>query len=134
MQYPGQRVQINVKFVPQVCIVRQEESTRWYQYTFIDEYSHFRYLEAFPEHSTYSSALFIQHCVKRFPYIILLNAFKLTMALNLPTVLLVKMNQSQRCLKKLLLSLASGTVSIMAKSHAMRPFSPSHRAAAVAGE
>ena len=70
MQYPGQRVQIDVKFVPKVCIVGQAEPTQWYQYTFIDEYSRFRYLEAFPEHSTYSSALFIQHCVKRFPYAI----------------------------------------------------------------
>ncbi|MCI7255227.1 MAG: hypothetical protein MR483_08135, partial [Bacteroidales bacterium] len=26
--------------------------------------------EAFPKHSTYSSTLFIQHCVKRFPYAI----------------------------------------------------------------
>ncbi len=41
-----------------------------YQYTFIDEYTRFRYLEAFSEHSAYSSALFIQHCVKRFPYAI----------------------------------------------------------------
>ena len=70
MQYPGQRVQIDVKFVPQVCIVGQEEPTQWYQYTFIDEYSRFRYLEAFPDHSSYSSALFIRHCVQRFPYAI----------------------------------------------------------------
>ena len=70
MSYPGQRVQIDVKFVPKICIVGQEEPTQWYQYTFIDEYTRFRYLEAFPEHSTYSSALFIQHCVKRFPYAI----------------------------------------------------------------
>lgn len=70
MSYPGQRVQIDVKFVPIFCIVGQEEPTQWYQYTFIDEYTRFRYLEAFPEHSTYSSALFIQHCVKRFPYAI----------------------------------------------------------------
>ena len=39
-------------------------------YTFIDEYSRFRYLEAFPEHSTFSSAEFIKHCVQRFPYAI----------------------------------------------------------------
>lgn len=70
MQYPGQRVQIDVKYVPEVCIVGQEPGTKWYQYTFIDEYSRFRYLEAFPEHSTYSSSMFIQHCVKRFPYAI----------------------------------------------------------------
>lgn len=70
MVYPGQRVQIDVKFVPQVCIVGQTEPTQWYQYTFIDEYSRFRYLEAFPEHSTYSSAIFIRHCVEKFPYLI----------------------------------------------------------------
>lgn len=70
MTYPGQRVQIDVKFVPQVCIVGQAEPTQWYQYTFIDEYSRFRYLEAFPEHSTYSSAVFIQHCAEKFPYLI----------------------------------------------------------------
>ena len=70
MQYPGQRVQIDVKYVPSICIVGQEAGTKWYQYTFIDEYSRFRYLEAFPEHSTFSSAEFIRHCVQRFPYAI----------------------------------------------------------------
>ena len=70
MSYPGQRVQFDVKVVPKICIVGQEEPTQWYQYTFIDEYTRFRYLEAFPERSTYSSALFIQHCVQRFPYAI----------------------------------------------------------------
>ena len=39
MQYPGQRVQIDVKFVPNVCMVGQEKGTKWYQYTFLDEYS-----------------------------------------------------------------------------------------------
>ena len=32
-------VQIDVKFVPQVCMIGQEKTTKWYQYTFIDEYS-----------------------------------------------------------------------------------------------
>ena len=66
MSYPGQRVQIDVKFVPKICIVGQEEPTQWYQYTFIDEYTRFRYLEAFPEHSTYSSALVMQHSLSVF--------------------------------------------------------------------
>ena len=57
MQYPGQRVQIDVKFVPQSCIAGQEKGTQYYQYTFIDEYSRFRYLEAFEEHNTYSSTV-----------------------------------------------------------------------------
>lgn len=68
MQYPGQRVQIDVKFVPASCLVGDAAGQKFYQYTFLDEYSRFRYLEAFEEHSTYSSALFLQHVVKRFPY------------------------------------------------------------------
>jgi transposase InsO family protein len=76
MDYPGQRVQIDVKYVPQACLVGDavsdaaENGGYYYQYTFIDEYSRFRYLEAFKEHSSYSSAEFIRHCVKKFPYAI----------------------------------------------------------------
>ena len=70
MQYPGQRVQIDVKFVPKACIVGQPEETQWYQYTFLDEYSRFRYIEAFEEHSTYSSTVFLRHVVKKFPFAI----------------------------------------------------------------
>lgn len=76
MDYPGQRVQIDVKYVPSVCLVgaaaeeAKENGGHYYQYTFIDEYSRFRYLEAFKEHSSYSSAEFIKHCVVRFPYAI----------------------------------------------------------------
>ena len=70
MQYPGQRVQIDVKFVPNVCMVGQEKGTKWYQYTFLDEYSRFRYLEAFEEHNTYTSAVFLRHVVEKFPYAI----------------------------------------------------------------
>ena len=70
MQYPGQRVQIDVKFVPDVCIVGDAKSERrkFYQYTAIDEYSRFRYLEAFEEHSSYSSAVFLDHMLKAFKF------------------------------------------------------------------
>lgn len=70
MQYPGQRVQIDVKFVPASCLVGEAQGQKFYQYTFIDEYSRFRYLEAFEEHSTYTSALFLKHVVEKFPYAI----------------------------------------------------------------
>lgn len=70
MQYPGQRGQIDVKFVPAACLTGEAEGQKFYQYTFIDEYSRFRYLEAFEEHSTYSSAVFLRHVVKKFPYAI----------------------------------------------------------------
>ena len=68
MYYPGQRVQIDVKFVPAACLVGDAKGQKFYQYTAIDEYSRFRYLEAFPEHSTYSSAVFLEHVLKAFPF------------------------------------------------------------------
>lgn len=70
MYYPGQRVQIDVKFVPDVCIVGEAkaEGKKFYQYTAIDEYSRFRYLEAFEEHSSYSSAVFLEHMLKAFKF------------------------------------------------------------------
>ena len=68
MSYPGQKVQIDVKFVPAVCIVGNAKGEKYYQYTAIDEYSRFRYLEAFEEHSTYSSAVFLEHLIKAFPF------------------------------------------------------------------
>lgn len=71
MLYPGQRGQIDVKFVPKSCLVGEAAiDGGFYQYTFIDEYSRFRYLKAFKEQSTYSSAEFIRHVVKKFPYAI----------------------------------------------------------------
>ena len=71
MQYPGQRGQIDVKFVPKVCLVGEAaEEGGYYQYTFIDEFSRYRILKAYKEHSTYSSAQFIKHVVEKFPYTI----------------------------------------------------------------
>jgi len=76
MKYPGQRGQIDVKYVPSACLVGEaaeeakENGGHYYQYTFIDEYSRFRYLEAFKEHNTYSSSVFIRHVVEKFPYAI----------------------------------------------------------------
>ncbi|MBR6941357.1 MAG: DDE-type integrase/transposase/recombinase [Clostridia bacterium] len=68
MIYPGQRVQIDVKYVPTSCLVNEAKGKKFYQYTAIDEYSRFRYLEAFEEHSTYSSAIFLEHLIEAFPF------------------------------------------------------------------
>lgn len=67
MQYPGQRIQVDVKFVPSVCLVNEAKGKKFYQYTAIDEYSRWRFVEAFEEHSSYSSAVFLDHLVKAFP-------------------------------------------------------------------
>lgn len=68
MQYPGQRVKIDVKFVPKVCIVGEAKGKKFYQYTAIYEYSRLCYLEAFKEHSTYSTAIFLEHILEEFPF------------------------------------------------------------------
>lgn len=68
MQYPGQRVQVDVKIVPAACIVGDAEGEKFYQYTAIDEYSRFRYIEAFREQNTYSSKVFLEHMLKAFPF------------------------------------------------------------------
>ncbi len=68
MDHPGQRIQVDVKFVPSACLVNSKVSGKhFFQYTAIDEYSRWRFVEAFEEHSTYSSALFVDRLVKAFP-------------------------------------------------------------------
>ena len=68
MNYPGQRIQIDVKFVPSACLANGAKGQKFFQYTAMDEYSRWRFVEAFEEHSTYSSALFVDHLVKAFPF------------------------------------------------------------------
>ena len=69
MDHPGQRIQIDVKFVPSVCLSNPSiAGEKFYQYTAIDEYSRWRFVEAFEEHNTYSSAVFLEHLIKAFPF------------------------------------------------------------------
>lgn len=68
MLYPGQRVQIDVKFVPSSCLVGDAQDKRFYQYTAIDEFSRLRYVEAFEEHNTYSSTVFLEHIIRFFKF------------------------------------------------------------------
>ena len=58
MTYPGQRVQVDVKVVPRRCIADPE--LRLFQYTAIDEFTRLRFLAAYPEQTTYSSADFLK--------------------------------------------------------------------------
>ena len=39
MSYPGERVQIDVKFVPSCCLVNEAKGKKFYQHTALDEYS-----------------------------------------------------------------------------------------------
>ena len=61
MTYPGQRIQVDVKVVPRRCITDPE--LRLFQYTAMDEFTRLRFLAAYPEQSTYSSADFLKRLV-----------------------------------------------------------------------
>ena len=58
MTHPGERVQVDVNVVPRKCITDPE--LRLFQYTVIDEFTRLRFLAAYPEQFTYSSADFLR--------------------------------------------------------------------------
>ena len=64
-EYPGQKVQIDVKYVPIRCTTNGK---KYYQYTAIDECTRFCYREMYEEHSTFSSEKFLNNLLKVFPF------------------------------------------------------------------
>ena len=87
-KYPGERVQIDVKYVPRECMSKElrERGERYYQYTAIDEYTRLRYTYFCKEHNTYESAIFVDRLIRYFPFKIELiqtdNGFEFTNRLN----------------------------------------------------
>ena len=61
MTYPGERIQVDAKKVPRSCVADPE--LKLIQFTAIDEYTRLRFLAAYPEQSTYSSADFLRKLV-----------------------------------------------------------------------
>ena len=68
--YPGEKVQIDVKYVPTVCLTKelQEKGEKFYQYTAIDEFTRIRYIWFTNEHSTYMSSEFVKRVIKYFSF------------------------------------------------------------------
>jgi len=64
MTYLDQRVQIDVKHIPSVYLTGDANGQRFYQYTAIDEFFRFRYVETFNEASTYTSIMFSKNLTK----------------------------------------------------------------------
>jgi len=54
-EYPGKKVQVDVKFVPSYCVTN---GRKYYQYTAVDECTCWTYREIYEGHSTYSSTQF----------------------------------------------------------------------------
>ena len=88
MRYPGERVQVDVKYVPAKSLTKEvkEKDGRYYQYTAIDEYTRKRVLWASKEQSTSASTEFIKVIIKKFPFKIECiqtdNGFEFTNRLN----------------------------------------------------
>lgn len=66
-EYPGQKVQIDVKFVPSYCVA---DGNKYYQYTAKDECTRWTFREMYAEHSTYSSQQFLLSLVAHAPFMI----------------------------------------------------------------
>ena len=58
-KYPGEKVQIDIKYVPQDCIRFPSYGDKYYQITAIDEYSRKRVLKIVKEKSTYETKKFV---------------------------------------------------------------------------
>jgi len=63
--YPGQKVQLDVKYVPAYCV---SDGGKYYQFTAKDECSRWTFREMYDEHSTYSARDFLEKLVKRSPF------------------------------------------------------------------
>ena len=65
-QVPGEKVQIDVKYVPRSCCVGK--TGKLYQYTAVDECSRLRFRVIYDEHSSYNAARFLDEAIKFFPF------------------------------------------------------------------
>lgn len=68
--YPGDKIQVDVKYVPSKCMTEElkEKGEKFYQYTAIDEFTRMRYTWFTNEHSTYMSSEFVKRLVRYFPF------------------------------------------------------------------
>ena len=88
MKRPGERVQVDVKYVPKKCLTKEarEIGEEYFQYTTLDEYTRKRYTWFTREHNTYASAEFVRKLIKNFPFKIECiqtdNGFEFTNRLN----------------------------------------------------
>ena len=64
-EYPGQKVQVDVKFVPSECVV---DGRKYYQFTAVDECTRWTYRQMYDEHSTYSAEEFLIELIRRCPF------------------------------------------------------------------
>ena len=64
-EYIGQKVQIDVKYVPSYCVTNGK---KYYEYIAVDECSRWAFRQMYEEHSTYSSYKFLLALIKAAPF------------------------------------------------------------------
>lgn len=64
-EYPGQKVQIDVKYVPSQCVANGQ---KYYQFTAVDECTRWTFREMYDEHSTYSAKDFLIKLLDTAPF------------------------------------------------------------------
>jgi len=64
-EYPGQKIQVDVKYVPRECIVG---GRAYYQFTAIDECTRWTYRQMYDDKSSYSAKLFLDELIKAAPF------------------------------------------------------------------
>lgn len=65
---PGQKLQMDVKYVPSECMVGDAIGKKFYQYTIIDEATSLRYIQIFDDKSNWNSVEFVINAMKYFPF------------------------------------------------------------------
>jgi len=64
-EYPGQKVQIDVKYVPVQCVTNGQ---KYYQFTAVDECTRWTFREMYEEHSSHSAKDFLEKFLKAAPF------------------------------------------------------------------
>ena len=64
-EYPGEKIQIDVKYVPSRCVAGDQ---KYYQFTAVDECTRWTFREMYDEHSTYSAKDFLEKLVMTAPF------------------------------------------------------------------
>ena len=64
-EYPGQKVQVDVKYVPGECTT---DGLKYYQFTAVDECTRWTYRQMYDERSSYTSRQFLLELIKKAPF------------------------------------------------------------------
>jgi len=64
-EYPGQKIQIDVKYVPSNCVT---DGQKYYQFTAVDECTRLPFRQMYDEHSTYSSKQFLEELLRFYQF------------------------------------------------------------------